>query len=136
MTKRQQAFWLRIALAVGSLALAGWFSWKSYVLVSRGKRARATCTRIERTTTGDSRRTSWYVTYETEQGVQSGVDIDASFTGLAEGDEIDVLYDPQDPRRAQAANFVGLWGMPAIFGVIAVFFLAGELRRRLRLPRE
>jgi hypothetical protein len=44
------------------------------------------------------------------------------------GEAVDVLYDPDDPRRAEVGDFLTLWLMPVVlFGIGIVMVLFGGI---------
>lgn len=139
-TKTLLGVFLLLVMPLALLGGGGWWLRGSILLVQRGKRTRATCTRIERRRSGQSTRYTFYVTFETEHGTESDVVIEPPFTRLREGDEIDILYDPENPRLAQAANFISLWACPGFLvlaGVVyLVFWAVFVLRWRRRVSRE
>jgi hypothetical protein len=38
------------------------------------------------------------------------------------GDKVDVLYDPQNPRKASLNSFGALWGFPALLLILGLIF--------------
>jgi len=47
----------------------------------------------------------------------------ASFPPPGEvGDEIEILYDPADPKHSIQKTFFDIWGFPAIFGGLGAFY--------------
>lgn len=121
------------ACMLAMFAVGAWFAYNSIVLVTRGEKATATCTKI--TTKRDSEghtRSTHHVSYTTADGKALDGTIDTGFSVLMVGQTIEVLYDPLKPTRVQANRFMSLWFMPAMFGGIATLAAFGAVSAKFR----
>ncbi len=98
------------------------------ILYSRGKRKRETCESCEGTIVdlivkryGKERRISAVVTYQVE-GTEYKFVPSYSSTSMRVGQKVEVLYDAQDPSRAELK--AGTLFVPMVTGFLSVVFLA------------
>lgn len=123
-------FWFSLAVVLVSFLLAGYFAYESAVLVSRGKRVEAVCTKIDVKTTGSSTSRTYHVTYPVAgQGTIHGT-IHAGFSRLPVGGRIDVLYDPLQPSRVEANRFECLWGLVCVCTALGLLFVPSLFRKQ------
>ncbi|QEG43623.1 DUF3592 domain-containing protein [Roseimaritima ulvae] len=125
---------LRLLIVVTGFAAATYFAYGSILLVLRGQAVEAVCTSLDVKTTEarDGRRTSvtYHLAYPVEgQGMTEGTIRGGLSFQLAEGDKIEVLYDPRKPSRVRANRFESLWGLSCIFGALGLMCLPGLLRK-------
>lgn len=115
---------LFLAIGLGACALSAYLYTNTRQLVAQGEHARGTVTAL-------SRSGSAYfpvIAFKTAEGSQiefvgkSG----SSSPTFVKGQQVDVIYRPEDPNHAKINTFLDLWAPPlflAIFGTI--FFVIG-----------
>lgn len=130
MSRRRWARWAELtivaAAAVGFLVTGGWQAYDIYRLASRGVVAQATM--IEEHTSG---RDHWI---EMEFTTRTGEQIRGQTSNYRDGDRtnlFDVVYDPDDPSRVQAADWGFDYWLPGVCLVLgsALAWLAVHARR-------
>lgn len=135
-------------LVIGVCALVGGIVWgvNTKKFVDGAERASGTVIELERRQSGDDGPSYYPVVRFTDA---AGNDVTfTSSTGSnppskREGDKVDVLYDPRNPREAELDSFFSLWFGPlmvgglfgTIFPLVGVAIILGSLRQAAQRNR-
>ncbi|WP_432946293.1 DUF3592 domain-containing protein [Kribbella sp. CA-253562] len=121
---------LTLAGAVFLLALGFWMARDAYLLQHRGEVVEATVLDVS-----SGRNARLDVRYTTKAG-QTIEDSTSNFDEDAVGGTVDVVYDPAEPTRMQAADWGFDYVLPGLLGVAGVTALAAAGNQFYRRGRH
>ncbi|MEV6282493.1 DUF3592 domain-containing protein [Kribbella sp. NPDC051770] len=108
---------ITLAFAFAVLAFGLWVGRDTYYLQQRGEIVPATVLSI-----GSGKSPEIEVRYVTKAG-QTVEDGTRNYDEAATGGTIDVIYDPQDPKRMQAADYGFDYVLPGLTGALGIGLL-------------
>jgi hypothetical protein len=142
MWRQRLLYWTpRLSLGIGILALAAGavFTVLTARFVAGSERAEGTVVDRVRSVDEEDDSVSFYpvVRFTTAAGRTVRFESNVS-TSDEIGDEVEVLYDPDDPTDARLSGFLNVWGFSLIFaGIGAVFItVSAVILRRTRRPSK
>ena len=117
------AKWAMVAAGIGLLAVGGFALAKTLSLVISGERTTGTIVGLEPVHDPRSQSRTWarIVEYKHPRSGVTRMTERVSRTTAGEGNEVPVLYDPENPGRALVGSSVNLWVAPLaqlLFGVL------------------
>lgn len=95
--------------------------------LARAERAPGTVIDVSRHTDSEGTVTFRPVvrfTIETGETIEFVSSSGSSVASKSVGDQVEVLYDPDDPKDAELSDFFSVWGFPVILGGLGVVFTA------------
>lgn len=119
----------------------GLYAWRgSLYLITQGQPAVAVCERVETKTVssgGDqTTRTVYHVRFRDRENRVQRAEFSRFFLSLRQGDEVKILYDPQQPQHAIVNNVLDLWATPTLLTLFGGGLLAGSFRDRRKRRRR
>ena len=119
-----------IFLTIGLIFLAGalYFYLSKQDFLKKANIAQGTVIELVRKKTDKSTTYSPVILFTTKEGneIKFTSSISSSPPSYNEGERVEVLYDPKNPKEASINSFASLWIGPLVLGVLGiVFFLIG-----------
>jgi hypothetical protein len=124
-----------MVLAIILLVCGGTWTWKTTSFISSARQAVGKIEGYEqkkstkRSRSGGTRRTTTHrprFTFQDDQGREHKVtsSVGGSKGAFKVGEEVEVLYDPQNPTDARINTFIQMWLGPLVIGGVGLVFLS------------
>jgi Protein of unknown function (DUF3592) len=129
---------LLMALGVGCLLLAAWLAYKTLNFSGNALTATGEVVSHREIPDGDSTRYIPRIRFVTANGEIITVSGQLAGTSkrFAVGDQVPMVYDPQEPMHARVALFVDNWLGPLLAAIIGAVGVSGGLLVRRAVRRE
>ncbi|MFH6968050.1 DUF3592 domain-containing protein [Flavobacterium sp. FlaQc-28] len=119
-----------VFLTIGALMLAGafYFYQDRQTFLKKAETVQGTVVELISKRSDNSTTYAPLVSFTTKAGnkIEFTSAVSSNPPSYSEGESVEVLYDPADPKDASIKGFASLWIGPLIFGILGtVFFLIG-----------
>lgn len=119
-----------VFITIGALMLAGafYFYQDRQAFLKKAETVQGTVVELISKRSDNSTTYAPVVSFTTKAGnkIEFTSSVSSNPPSYSEGESVEVLYDPEEPKDASINGFASLWIGPLIFGILGtVFFLIG-----------